>query len=31
MDYLWVLEPELEYNVSEIENDAVKNKHDKEM
>ena len=29
MDYLWVLEPETEYNVSGNEHDAVKNKHDK--
>ncbi len=26
MDYLWLLEPETEYNASEIENDALKNK-----
>ncbi len=30
MYYLMVLEPETEYNVSENEYDAVKNKHDKE-
>ena len=29
MDYLWVLEPESEYNISGNEYDAVKNKHDK--
>ncbi len=30
MNYLWVLEPETEYNASEIEyDDTVKNKHDK--
>ena len=28
MDYLWVLEPETEYNVSGNEYDAAKNKHD---
>ncbi len=28
MDYLWVLEPEAEYDTARDENDTIKNKHD---